>query len=490
MKRAIIIIRAFIGDLLLLLSTYMLMFTLLILYDQLFDIPHIDTSISALLRNSSIFIVSYILGSFTGYSNFHPFSGKYPNKRIEFRQFLHDNCNITLITKLIGIAATILFLYALIGVMIVVFFWNSNGDINNIDIISQVVTLDIPSLLFGYKWFRDIGYLNNIMLADREDRNKMYSDKEIKEIPDRYERFRVISPTLFNKLLFISVGLIFLYVSFSFVQFSILFVILEIISFIVTLLVWIKISPWIVKTIIIRPMISEHKKSGKNILKSIFYKLIGLRFDYHNTYYIEGKTFDIDGNQPIGVMKDRILSTITSSLSIVFLLIIPYTDKYLLSNQDDAFMVFTYLVFLIILSPIIAGFIVPVFWFVKDINIRCIDHRQVSEDAIIGIEKGILNRFIGYGGVLAGIDFITKLFVKFPSLSFTNGVWPNPFLLLFDGAIVLVLITIVAIGGIYMIIFYYIFWHHERLVNRLRNEMGTSLPICQTLALKVNDKLP
>ncbi len=304
------------------------------------------------------------------------------------------------------------------------------------------------------------------------------------------EEYKVEKPSFMSWLVIFGIALLSNLVWKLFVPISIvtLFILLLAISFI-GIIFWSFIGKFIATRLLIYP-ITKLAEANKNkrpnskiskvnfILRSIFL-LIGIKINKDYNYYLERQAYHTSVSNLKEFLFHKLVDTISSSLGLSFLIITAV--KPFLENWNEAMMI-SLVIFL--MSPLLTGLIIPTFWIIYDTRIKYIkpdnDIRSLGDD----VRRGFLNKFLGFSGFLAAINFLLDVLPSHPALSrFTGHTLSN--LIFFLISLLILLLIIVFILGINVFTAaFYLSYYHSKKVNEFRKRLSEIVPIADTEVIK------
>jgi hypothetical protein len=196
-----------------------------------------------------------------------------------------------------------------------------------------------------------------------------------------------------------------------------------------------------------------------------------LAFRSYSDHYIEAETNITNLNDIWSVFKNKILSGISANIGFTF--IIAYLIYFFLPEDltgNDALFLS---IMVMQLVPLIISVLVPVNWVLNDSLIRYEDEKGLVHDVGEDMNKGLLRKFIGIGGLILGLDVCYQLAFNseftFILNWYVTGIYFVFFFILLSSG------TIVLISLIYLSQF------HESGVNSLRSSLAKELPVARTI---------
>ncbi|MBS3794703.1 MAG: hypothetical protein KGY80_07390 [Candidatus Thorarchaeota archaeon] len=202
-----------------------------------------------------------------------------------------------------------------------------------------------------------------------------------------------------------------------------------------------------------------------------------LSFRRFSDHYLEAETNPTNLNDVWKIFKTKILSGISANIGLTFIAAfgLNYVLPPDLSGNDALFLS----MMIMQLIPLIISGLVPFNWVLNDALIRYTAENGLIHDVGEDMNKGLLRKLIGIGGLILGLDVCYQLAFEAEAGFLTNwyvtGIYfVFHFILLSSG-------TIVIISLIYLTRF------HEESVNALRSKLSKELPVARTV---VNRNLP
>ncbi|MBD3404602.1 MAG: hypothetical protein GF411_00525 [Candidatus Lokiarchaeota archaeon] len=245
----------------------------------------------------------------------------------------------------------------------------------------------------------------------------------------------------------------------------------NLIIILITPLVWQKTASIIMQNQVVRSFESAKKKSIATRPMSLLGRVFGMKtFGSEHNYYLEGKVEERDLNDITNLFRNRMLSAISSNIGFTFYIafLINYFLPSDLTGKDALFLS----IMVMQLVPLLISWIVPVNWALKDTLIRTVGENNTIYDMGEEMNNGILDKFIGIGGLIVGVNVAFDLAYDATLLETTNILvaavyFVFYFLLLSSG-------TIVIISAIYLN------GYHESLVNSVRVKLSEVIRVAST----------
>ena len=499
-------IRILLGELILVNSLYWFGIVLIMTFNYLFhqeDYPIKDNEILLVFaRNVGISILSYLMGSKIGYGKWTPFKDRTFSDNLQ--KNMQYKYRSKFFARIVKILAIIVLGYGLFfGILGVLLLY---GEESTEDLISIFITFDLPAIVFGYKWFNASEYISTTLEKDldlqKSVNSTLLTPNEIVNVRNQFRnRFFVIHPSKFRWVIIILFALLLNISSLVFTLTSPLYIGAIVISTLIALFTWKRLSPRITQSLVINTLkiwnarvIWENNPQGPkpslSIFRKIFAYLYGINLSLDNRYYLEAKPTNLDLNSIWQLFRERNLEFILACMATVFLslLLSGYNDTIQGHSgecKDSDFLIIVNILYLLIFSPILVSWLIPVIWTIQDLNIKMIDKRQTISSLANNIRKSQIERLLGFSGFLAGVAFFVELFEKLPCMSITDGDRPNQAILIFEAVVFLLYFLFLYAGVAYIISIFYTRNSHEQIVNKFRNDLAQILPIGSTLARKV-----
>lgn len=453
-------------------------------------------------RNWILFIIFVFGGSFIGFGRLTPFLGRKFDPTFEIIQ---QNFGSFLWRHLILILGILLSLYALLGILGIVMLWEQ-GDIYSL--LFEHFPFDVPSTIFGVRWI----YAYFLLNPDRLSYSEMVEDKPITSTILDFNSIRnvvssrdvpkfVVKRPGFIKWILILIITLLLNIMLLFYSLSTnFFLSLIVISIFLSLFCWRFLTPWITKIFVINPLkkwneqIMLTQQSNQtlsrslkiNPIKKFFLYLIGMNLSLETKYYLETEPTYVNLNDIRKIFKERGLELILTCMAVIFIYLFTFNPVLNIINiqETDPYSTLVYVSIALIFSPIFIFWLIPVMWIVNDLNIKSVDNKQTVMNLVDNIRTSQLDRFLGIGGLVAGIGFVALLLETFPGISAYEGNWPNAGALLLDALLTLLMVVFLFAGVAYIVGILYLTLSHQKIVNRFRKELSEILPVCTTLVRK------
>jgi len=196
-----------------------------------------------------------------------------------------------------------------------------------------------------------------------------------------------------------------------------------------------------------------------------------LSFRSFSDHYLEVETTPTNLNDVWKIFKTKILSGISANIGLTFIAAfgLNYVLPPDLSGNDALFLS----MMIMQLIPLFISGLVPFNWVLNDALIRYTAENGLIHDVGEDMNKGLLRKLIGIGGLILGLDVCYQLAFEGEAGFLTNwyvtGIYfVFHFILLSSG-------TIVIISLIYLTRF------HEENVNALRSKLSEELPVARTV---------
>ncbi len=497
-------IRVILGEASLILALFFFFIVLVMSYQFIFlaeEYPFAERTL-IYARNWILFILFAFGGSFIGFGRATPFSGRKFDPTFEIVQQKFGSFLWRSFILIIGILFS---LYALLGILGIVLLWEQ-GDIYSL--LFEHFPFDVPATIFAVRWVYAYYILNPKRLPyiervkDKPITSTILNFHSIKNVISSREvpKFEVKKPSIIKWILILIITSLLNIMLFMFTLSSDFFLILIIISVFLSLVCWRFLTPWITRIFLINSLkkwndqIKYEKQSKQNLsrnlkinpIKKVFLYLIGLNLSLEKTYYLETEPNHVNLNDIRKIFKERGLELILTCMAVIFLYLYTFNPVLNIINiqETDPYSTLVYVSIALIFSPVFIFWLIPVMWIVNDLNIKSVDRKQTVVNLVDNIKASQLDRFLGIGGLFAGIGFIALLLETFPEVSAYAGNWPNAGALIFDALLTLFMVVFLFAGVAYIVGILYLTLSHQKIVNRFRKELSELLPVCTTLARK------
>ena len=259
----------------------------------------------------------------------------------------------------------------------------------------------------------------------------------------------------------------------------------SILSVFLSLFLWRKVGKWTIKKIIIETL-KQHKdyndsrilgenKNSENKKKYTYRrKLIALLFGININdgvlYYVEEGNYAADISNVKYILKEKMFDLIAACLGAGFL-VAAFAKIFI----DDVYVGVLAGSIVTLLSPILASWILPVIWTLRDSRIKYMTPKMNNYELSHKIRRSILSRFLGFTGLFAGFGFLYDTFALV-LYGYRNPTYRQMVLLfLLAIATLLIIITLLA-GTASLVTMIYLSKFHEKKVNDLRDELSEFLP--------------
>ncbi|MHA1953777.1 MAG: hypothetical protein ACXAAM_01780 [Candidatus Heimdallarchaeaceae archaeon] len=259
----------------------------------------------------------------------------------------------------------------------------------------------------------------------------------------------------------------------------------SVLSIFLSLFLWRKMGKWTIKKIIIDTLKQHKNYNDSRILgedeeakkkKKYSYRrkliviLFGININDGVLYYVEEGNYTADISNSKYILREKMFDLIAACLGVGFL-IAAFAKIFI----EDVYVGVLAGSIVTLLSPILASWILPVIWTLRDSRIKYLTPKMNNYELSQKIRRSILSRFLGFSGLLAGIGFLydTLELILYPTRNPKNG----QSVLLFLLAIAVLLIIIVLLAGTASLVtMIYLTKFHEKKVNDLRDELSEFLP--------------
>lgn len=216
-------------------------------------------------------------------------------------------------------------------------------------------------------------------------------------------------------------------------------------------------------------IVKKENQSNKKFSFSLFESIFGINLKPENQYYLEKNTIHLNLDNPMVVIRKKMISAVSSTLGVTFILasLSNFLAQGILESQSILFLS----IMVMQIVPLLISWIVPVNWALNDTALNYINSEGYIYNTGDKMSKGILKKFIGIGGFIMGVNVCYNLaFSKAFSL-YTNVLTSLTYFLFFY--------TLLISGSIILISLLYFLQYHESLVNNIRRKFSEFLPIGQ-----------
>jgi len=293
-----------------------------------------------------------------------------------------------------------------------------------------------------------------------------------------FEQFLIKKPSVFRWIIvfLITLGSNLLWVALTEIPLMLLlFVVGGVIT--ISIFFWSVTGQWSVRILVLKNI--ERISVGKmGFFLKYSMKFLGMHFDKKNKYFLERTSYFRDYNNIKELFYDRLLDPVSSSLGLGFL-IITFVKPFI-TTVPQAMIIAN---FVLLTTPLLAGFIIPFYWIIKDSRIRYINEKNDIFKAEENIKKSTLNKFLGFSGFVAGINFLLESLPEHPAFANVN----STLVLFILSVIVLLFISLIVAGINLFVATVYLTTKHQKLVNELRNKITNFIPVGETNVL-LNDE--
>lgn len=198
-------------------------------------------------------------------------------------------------------------------------------------------------------------------------------------------------------------------------------------------------------------------------------KAFGIKVGPNYEYFVEKEIDKENLNDIWPTFKNKILSAISTNIGITFILafilnflIFDIGFPNIVMQSKDVFFL---LVMIMQIVPFFVAFIIPLNWSFENIGLRYIDSKNIFRDVGEEMSRGILQKFIGIGGLIMGISICYDLAKK--NIQATVVYFIFFFVLLNAGTIVLISL-------------FYLLNFHENQINTARKKLIKIFPLATT----------
>ncbi|MBD3191129.1 MAG: hypothetical protein GF308_10815 [Candidatus Heimdallarchaeota archaeon] len=251
----------------------------------------------------------------------------------------------------------------------------------------------------------------------------------------------------------------------------------NVIMILITPYIWEKIGKFIVdcfiKVIENNNVEEEEGKKEPSKFKlaivNFLLKFFGIKVGPNVDYFVEKEIGKDNLNDVWPTFKEKILSAISTNIGITFIIafILNFLvfgigfSNVIMQSKD----VFFLLVMIMQIVPFFVALIIPLNWTFENIGLRYIDSKNIFRDVGEEMSRGILQKFIGIGGLIMGISICYDLAKK--NIQATIVYFVFFFMLLNAG-------TVVLISLLYLSNF------HESQINTARKKLTKIFPLAIT----------
>jgi hypothetical protein len=261
----------------------------------------------------------------------------------------------------------------------------------------------------------------------------------------------------------------------------------SVLSVFLSLLLWKRVGKWTIRKIVVetlrqhkeyndKRMSGEEEGSETKKKKKYTYRrklvsiLFGINMDDGVLYYVEEGNYSADISSLKYILKEKMFDLIAACLGAGFL-IAAFAKIFI----EDVYVGVLAGSIVTLLSPILASWILPVIWTLRDSRIKYMTPKMNNYEMSQKIRRSILSRFLGFSGLLAGMGFLYDILELI--LYSTRKPRFGESVLLFLLAIASLLIIIVLLAGTASLVtMIYLTKFHEKKVNDLRDELSEFLP--------------
>jgi hypothetical protein len=259
----------------------------------------------------------------------------------------------------------------------------------------------------------------------------------------------------------------------------------SVLSVFLSLLLWRRVGKWTIRKIVVESLKihkeyndsrmmgkkdEPEKKKKYSYRRRLLTTLFGINLDDGVLYYVEEGNYIADISNLKYVLKEKMFDLLAACLGVGFL-IAAFAKIFI----EEVYVGVLAGSIVTLLSPILAAWILPVIWTLRDSRIKYLTPRMDNYELSQKIRRSILSRFLGFSGLFAGIGFLydTLELILYPTRTPKFGQSVLIFLL----AIAILLIIIVLLAGTASLVtMIYLTKYHETKVNDLRDELSEFLP--------------
>jgi len=298
------------------------------------------------------------------------------------------------------------------------------------------------------------------------------------EITKERAKFHVIKPKLANLVVLILISGIFFLIPFFIFYESIAFLIIVFVPILlITPTIWNRLGKFISNKLVIKDFqIWEGKKRMYPIRKMLNF-IFGLNFSTKFKYFLSAEVVDLDLNEKIKLIKGKIFDIVSACIGITFTI-----GTILKLSSISSENVALWLTIILLISPLLISWLIPVIWTVSDGHIRMIDEKHVISDIGEKMGRSMVSRILGVAGIALGFTFILDMdyYMEGAEDVLNRYYFALFYLLMFISLIV---------GLSFLLGMIYIWKYHEKRVNEFRFKIAKiPLPIGITIVRQVTDE--
>lgn len=301
--------------------------------------------------------------------------------------------------------------------------------------------------------------------------------------------FRVEHPSLVKWIIISSLSIISVIAWFLLIgQVNLLPFFISAVTIPIAVFCWNKVGLWSINKIIIGTVETwknSHPHTDKTqdpkgtmkigFLKRLYLLLLGLRYSRENRYYFE-QTIPNRNVKEISKIVSNLMVQVTSAcLGVGFLIAI--IVRPLINSRETALLIS---VLIIIGAPIFISWLIPLIWTLKDINLKYVNSDQEVRTISDDMRKGILSRFLGFSGFIAGMGFLIDILPEMMGNLNNDAPVVSNLVVYIVSVLVLFFIIILIFGTNLLVSVIYITKFHEKRVNDVRAKLCGFIPYGST----------
>ena len=325
-------------------------------------------SYTALTRNSLIFLSLFVIGSLLAYGKLIPFGDR------SFGEYIPDTIQekytAPIWAQSLSVISILLLVFGFFTVFASLFSYDYYGLYESF---TEFMIFSMPTLVFGYKWYNSANYLTRVshIAAGMEKplHTRLLDDTDLSEIQQRNEAFHVVHPSIFKWVVIAIITIILDIGLYAFLSIPLLIALVFIIPMILTVYAWKTLSKRVARYLLLKPIIKWNNSRDKKH-KSLFNRFMSffLNIDYSEdtSYFVEQYPRSLDLNEIGALIKSRAFIVITSVIPTSYLMLFIFYPPWTLGRFTDSSILELRLLFIILASPILLFWFVPVIWITKD----------------------------------------------------------------------------------------------------------------------------
>ncbi|MFQ5980419.1 MAG: zinc ribbon domain-containing protein [Candidatus Heimdallarchaeota archaeon] len=212
-------------------------------------------------------------------------------------------------------------------------------------------------------------------------------------------------------------------------------------------------------------------------MKALFYRVLGLHLSLDKKYYVEAHIPTPDALSIRNVFRERLFDLISACMGIGFLLAALLQPFFVDVYEDDPESLLLALELLVVISPILVCWLIPVIWTLKDSQIKSLDPNQIIRDQAESVGSSGVSRFLGLAGIVAGFTYLLDLAPSFTEEE-TLAIYQWT-IVTFAQLLFMVMGTALLLTAAYLRLF------HSSNVNRFRRRLAATLSLNVALARSI-----